>query len=42
MNYYLSFRMRYGEAGAVRNRFGEREAEELQELKEQLDRINSA
>jgi len=35
-------RMRYGGEGAVRNRFAEREAEELQDLKEQLDRINSA
>jgi len=35
-------RMEYGEGGPVRNRFAEREAEELLELKEQLDRINSA
>jgi len=34
-------RMSYGEQGPVRNRFAEREAEELLELKEQLDRINS-
>ena len=39
---YLSFRMEYGEGGPVRNRFAEREAEELLELKEQLERINSA
>ena len=37
-----SFRVGYGEGGPVRNRFAEREAEELLELKEQLDRINSA
>jgi len=35
-------RVEFGKGGPVRNRFAEREAQELLELKEQLDRINSA
>ena len=34
------FRVKYGVKGAVRNRFAEREAEELKKLIAQLDRIN--
>ena len=34
------FRVSFGLEGPVRNRFAEKEAEELQELIAQLDRIN--